>query len=396
MRKRVLIFSTYPTTDPRHGGQLRTCAIVDVLRNAEFDVQHFSLYDQSGYPAQTPDLFNIPMSMEFHLKIASIRGRSDVDAAAYFFQSDDHFLSLVNAIKQFNPNIVVLNQPWLWPAVRAVIHWLSIQEKVSIVYASQNIETDLIRERRKEETSNSLYNQVKALEEDLAQKAHLITCVSVHDKRYYERLNNNVVLAPNGVSPLATPGGLEYWSNVYRNIKVALMIGSAHPPNATGFNDMMAPHLGFLAPNERIVVIGGAGHIIPLDLRFRKYSGINNARLDLIGMQDGGGLSTFIKLSSVILLPITEGGGTNIKTAEAIYNRKTIVATRVSFRGYEAFLDLPFIHLADDPSDFRSKTRVCLNSNKLVHTVSDEELARIETLTWPKALAILPEALQKL
>jgi hypothetical protein len=54
------------------------------------------------------------------------------------------------------------------------------------------------------------------------------------------------------------------------------------------------------------------------------------------------------------LLPITQGEGSNLKTAEALLSGKPIVATSHSFRGYEEFQYLPHITIADDPREVKA------------------------------------------
>jgi hypothetical protein len=65
-------------------------------------------------------------------------------------------------------------------------------------------------------------------------------------------------------------------------------------------------------------------------------------------------LGALIAATDVMILPIASGGGSNLKTAEALLSGKPIVATSYAFRAYEHFMDLPTVTIADTPSDFRN------------------------------------------
>jgi glycosyltransferase involved in cell wall biosynthesis len=53
-----------------------------------------------------------------------------------------------------------------------------------------------------------------------------------------------------------------------------------------------------------------------------------------------------------VILPVTNGGGTNLKTAEALLSGKPVIATKVAFRGYERCLSAPEVFIDDDAREF--------------------------------------------
>ena len=390
--KKIMVFSTYPVVEPRHGGQIRTVAMLDEIRSHGITVLHFCVYERGGYQAQAPDKNNICFDKSFFELLLKVSGRTDVDASSYFFQSDDHFLQLSKAIQDFTPDTVMINQPWLWPAVKAALSWLNILNQTQIIYSSQNVESILLTSLLVDlpiDAANRMIKRSIEIEADLCQAARTVICVSESDRAFFSKKSSNVILAPNGISPRCEPGGIEFWRKKYDGIRLALMVGSAHPPNANGFVKMLSPNLAFLAPNERILIVGGACHLISEHALYKRYLSLNNARVDFLGVQNDGGLSTFIEISSVIILPITEGGGTNIKTAEALYNKKNIVATSESFRGYEDFMDLPNVRIVDDPHHFQAAIRLALNTRPIT-TYADPEIDfQLKSLTWSESLKSL-------
>jgi hypothetical protein len=65
------------------------------------------------------------------------------------------------------------------------------------------------------------------------------------------------------------------------------------------------------------------------------------------------------------LLPITDGEGSNLKTAEALEAGIPIVATSKAFRGFEAAMKLEHVTIADNPKDFRLAVRRALAQSRL-------------------------------
>jgi hypothetical protein len=60
----------------------------------------------------------------------------------------------------------------------------------------------------------------------------------------------------------------------------------------------------------------------------------------------------------VILLPIPYGGGSNLKTAEAICSGRPIVGTIKSFRGFDNFTNSRNTVITDEIDDFKE---ACFN-----------------------------------
>ena len=96
-----------------------------------------------------------------------------------------------------------------------------------------------------------------------------------------------------------------------------------------------------------------------------------------------------MELADVVMLPIVEGGGTNIKTAEALYNRKPVVTTSFALRGYEQFKHWRNVRLADRPGDFRDLLAQALRSEP--EQLKSADIAQLDTLLWSSTLQRLPE-----
>jgi glycosyltransferase involved in cell wall biosynthesis len=202
-----------------------------------------------------------------------------------------------------------------------------------------------------------------------------------------------VVVAPNGIVERALdPARAREWERRLRGMRFALFVGSAYPPNARGFWEMFAPSLAFLAPDERVVVVGGIGAIVMDVPAARVWERINASRLECVGMQDEADLAALLSLACCVVLPITIGGGSNIKTAEAIFSGEPVVGTTTSLRGYEALASLPGLHWTDEPGEFRRHVRGALDRGR---AAPDRSEARRRVL-WDETLGRLPADLAAL
>ena len=388
---RILSLCTYPVSVPRHGGQIRVDAIHRVYRNAGHDVRHLALFRADEYPEEPSSSWNIHFSWSFINELLATGGRTDVNASDFLLRDTTARNQVIKLIDGFQPDIIQLEHCWLWPFLKSLHSTLPSLAAIPVIYSSQNVEYQLLAGYQNpglQSVTAAMVELVKRMEISLIMAANVVIAVSEADSKVFRAKARKTVVARNGIWPRSTPTGLAYWEAYMNRRRFALFVGSAHPPNAEGFVQMLGPSLGYLAPNELIVAAGGVGSLLMAHTVFRKNLGLNLARMLLAGVQDEGGLSTLIELATVMIVPITEGGGTNIKMAEAIFNRKVVICTEKSMRGYEAFLDLPFVFVCKDSKSFQSKLRSALRGeldDSLI--LSRMQAERLKSLLWPSTLA---------
>src|SRR5690606_15938162 len=105
-------------------------------------------------------------------------------------------------------------------------------------------------------------------------------------------------------------------------------------------------------------------------------------------------LNGLLRLSDVIILPITSGGGSNLKTAEAILTSKPIVATNFAFRAYENFLDLPNITISNSKTIFKKSIIDTLKKSQ--PSLNAQHIRKTQTVQWNYVLAPLKSAIMRL
>jgi hypothetical protein len=96
----------------------------------------------------------------------------------------------------------------------------------------------------------------------------------------------------------------------------------------------------------------------------------------------------------VLFCPLTQGGGTNLKTAEALWSGKHIVATSIAMRGFENFIGQSGVHIADEPVVFKSKLREVMEMEPLI--LAEHEVDARRKVLWDFCLAPLLTLMDKI
>ncbi|GJE58871.1 hypothetical protein [Methylobacterium trifolii] len=396
---KVLTLSTYRTDLPRHGGQVRLAAIQRVLRSQGWTIRHMPVYVRNADDLPEDSAFLFPFDPDFHRRLEETQGRSDVDAADFLLGDPSRFAAACDLIDGYDPDCIWLEQPWLWPFVKVYLAGRS-GSRARVVYGSQNVETHLIENvirKLPKRARERIRATAEAMERDLCAVCDGIVAVSRGDLAFFQAYGKPSVLAANGVWPKGQRSGVDYWRKEASLFSTAMFVSSAHPPNATGFVEMLGDNLAYLAPDERIIVVGGVIKLLEGPGFYGEHRGLNLSRLIAAGVQDEGGLSTILDVTKGVLLPIKEGGGTNLKTAEALNNRKPIVATTAAMRGFEEFSDFPGVTIRDDPAAFRAAVKALLATEaRGAPDYTAEQERMLDTLLWPATLGAIPSFLEGL
>jgi glycosyltransferase involved in cell wall biosynthesis len=393
---RVLQLSTHTTLIPDHGGKLRSHHIGRVLEDSGFEVRRIAF------------CFRVPGDLddprEVIIDAASMPFWHGAEYAAYGpcrdFLSD--YFPTVGALKtpamlaEFDArvreaaaDVVLLEHPWTWPLLARLPEVRS--GEMPVVYSSQNVECALKRRIFDEAgivAPPEVIEGVEALEHGLSgSAAAVVACTRADADTFASWGARRVVLAPNGgvrrrrehlldILPLPLDPSSAY----------ALAVGSGHPPNVSGFLNLVGPSLPLLRPNQRIVVAGGSSEIIVRSLLAKGLAHVIEERLISLGPVDDFCLDCLIANAHVLLLPIEYGSGSNVKTAEALLSGRPVLATRVAMRGFEAFHSIPGLTVTDGAPAFGNAMLAALQGGFRPFAVEHPILAN---LLWESTLAPL-------
>jgi glycosyltransferase involved in cell wall biosynthesis len=251
--------------------------------------------------------------------------------------SDSKALELAKKLSK--AELIILDNCYPWPFVREAKR---LNSELRIVYSSHNLEfkmkerISLIQNWPTIETSVYL-EFLERIERELLNTAELVLACSDND-RELQILNGarECLVVPNG-GKVRKPG-----SSTLRDIqrylgceKYALFVASGHPPNVDGFLNGIGLDFGFMPHETRLVLAGSSANYIAQRIEKSKYLETFLNRGSRIDYASDDLLAQLYRNASVVILPIYEGGGTNIKTAEAFLNSRFVLTTSFALRGFD-------------------------------------------------------------
>jgi glycosyltransferase involved in cell wall biosynthesis len=384
--------STYPVEVPRHGGQARVANIVRTYEAAGIATRVIAVYQSEIYWKGVVGAHDVAFPLDSPHREPGLPLCTDVASGDFAVKDPQAWGAIEQTIASFKPEVIQLEQPWLWP----VVERLRADERSSpfrVVYSSQNVEAPLkrgVHAGQPDEITEAVVRRIAGLERDVVLGADLTIAVTESDAATYREWGaRRVVVASNGIAERTVDQAcLRAWETRLDERRFALFVGSAYPPNIHGFWEMFAPSMAFLAPDERVLVAGGIADVLLDTPAYRLWERINASRIMLVGPQSEQDLAALIALASCIVLPITIGGGSNIKTAEAIFSGKPVVGTTLSLRGFERALGLPHVYRTDVTSEFRRLVKAALDRSLPPGGPDRPDVRR--SVLWSETLKGLP------
>jgi glycosyltransferase involved in cell wall biosynthesis len=380
----------WPIGRPRHGGQIRAASIVAAYRASGHDVLFMGIFDPNNVPLAdtTPDDVAIDQPVMDYIARS---GKSwEFCLWDAFAGVPVLFARFEDAMRRFRPDVIQFEEPYLWPVVRA-LRDRGYLKGIPIVHSSYNFETEYRRDLAEVSgnENRNLLRKVAAEEEEIARGSDLVVAVSDGDAACFRSIGaRRVMVVRNGgrrIDPTAAAtDGLDAYLG---NTNFALFVSSAHPPNARGLLDLAQ---GLRSPLPALLVICGGVWTL-LDPHRRTDPLIRDARM--LGIVDPPILDALLVRASVILLPKTRGGGSNLKTSEALLTGRPVVATTLAFVGFEPWSRGPGITIEDDPERFWQHVACHLSEPASRVTSID---SHYDGLLWPACVAPLVTAVQEL
>ncbi|MCG9563298.1 glycosyltransferase family 4 protein [Vibrio chagasii] len=376
----VLFLTLYPVVPARHGGQHRALNLINLYKSLGYEVEHFFSVvepDSATWKELSCDYELVPTSFINNHDYGKLQDLYDFISGEYFRTEKSIKDKLLSVISHKNVKIIHVEQPWQMAAIHELkVNNRQIFQDITIVYGSQNIEYKLKESVLSElPDSNLIINDVRECEIDAARNADIVLAVSESERKELIDFGaKNVILAQNGISRRnIISGDLSCFSEVLPE-KYLIFVGSAHQPNLDGFMRLIGPALGCIPMGEKIVIVGTVGDLIQQHPDYIRWLKLNQSKVIFIKNVSDSQLESLIQRASAFVLPILSGGGTNLKTAEALFSKKAIIATSTSFRGFDDFIDESVI-ISDDKLSFREAIR---NHHLISHTRSK----KLDSLLW--------------
>lgn len=309
------------------------------------------------------------------------------EALAFDSRVSPRFVRFVNS---FRPDVVQFEQLYPYLGFKQVEQHLKVQPR--LVYSAQNVEFSMKKQVYRvlelpTPDARRLLEVVERGERELTRRAEVVAAVTPSDVAAFETLGaRRVVLAPNGADEQRFRStDRKYWMNYLgrRGIhRCIVFVGSYHAPNWEGFEKLVGPHLGFLPRSTRLLIVGAVSEYF-----VRNYQDLERClfwrRAVAVGRISAKRLAALLAMADCIILPLVSGGGSNLKTPEALLSGATIVATTHAMRGFEKWSHLPNVVLADEPTAFRASILKATSRRRAGDRVSADVR---EALSWQECL----------
>jgi len=401
----VLILSTYSFAKPRHGGQVRLANIVKSYEAMGWLVSSVAVCESNSSASVGADLgphdFYFPNEAPYDLVNGKkIPFAKDYLSGRYAASEGVGFKRLCKNLPS-RIDVIQVEQPWMWPAACA-IRQLPQYANALLVYSSHNIEAPLKRailDSYQVADADDFVREIEQLERAICAQADLCLAVTSADLEVLKSYGaTEVILAKNGIAPwFALPERVDYWRARLPSAPWLLYVASAHPPNFTGFTDCVGEALGAIPPDSRLVVAGSVGPHLQAVLEKTRWGKLNTSRLLVLGEVSDLDLAAIKHLAHAFLLPIEQGGGSNIKTAEALFSGAYVIATPAALRGFEDLMSLPEVFTARSPQEFQAAIQAVLcQPASPTHNVKPALGSLRFGLQWSQCLSHMPKAVQVL
>lgn len=363
----ILILSTHPHKVPRHGGQVRLANLVRAYEDAGWEVMSIAIYPAESYSAETAGAHDIPFPSDSGYR--RYLGRNipfviDLNTGAFACAEDGAFPQVLARLP-IHLDAIHVEQPWLWPLAKKLKEQ-RCAENALLINGTENIEAPLkqsIFDSCEVSGADDVICAILELEKSIAQEADINTAVTESDLATLVQWGaRNPILSSNGINTWqASSKKLVQWKERLPKAPWILYVASAHPPNFTNFTECVGESLGCIPPDSRLVVAGGVSEYLYHHLVKTRWNTLNLSRLELLFVLDDEDLAAVKELAYAYLLPIPHGGGSNIKTAEAIFSGKHVIGSQAAYRGFDDYLELPQVRVAGSPQAFQQQIREVLS-----------------------------------
>ncbi|MGC1303135.1 MAG: glycosyltransferase [Caulobacteraceae bacterium] len=387
----ILSLSTYPIRARRYGGQRRIAAFADFYQTLGATLHYAAAHIPTpGHPQPVgPDDFAIRAPHPRWDGVPFVGDIAAGEAAAEQPQAYQHFRRLIERIE---PDLIQLDHPFMWPVVERARRD-GLLGGVPLLYSSHNwegpLKAQMLRAHLDAREAAEIGARIEAMEIAVVQSASAIVAVSDAEAQTYRDLHPgvSVFVVLNGVD--RPPAGISTNPAIiapFQGRRYFYFVGSAYPPNSLGFGRLVLEKgLFFHPPTPFIALCGGAAQEVLKAPSYRRFQEAHEARIRVFPNPSDADLWTLKMHAHAALLPIEFGGGSNLKTAEALATENWIVGTSTAFRGFEAFENVAGVIKADEPAAFRKAMAEVMHHPRL--DLSEAERSKRAAVYWDRCFA---------
>ncbi|MBN7812954.1 glycosyltransferase family 4 protein [Algoriphagus sp. H41] len=374
MNKSILFLSESGPFPPRDGKKQRTLALLDALAEA-YQIDYLIVGNRRDFEvAQNENPYE---STQFHyLPVTTSRTDYWKKKLGYVFGYDANLVQACRAM--------VLGKEYHLVFSRYIKPVHLVPEGIRIVADVDDDFEELYNSRIKRATS--MWEKVRLCQ---------IKWLNLGTYRKLQsRLNLAVVTKPEGlcVRQLVLPN-LPFQSMVKKKVSFTscsalriLYVGKlSYEPNIKGltwFLDSVLPILRLLLPRMVTTVVSSE---VPQNQELAQL--LDDSGVEVFYNVES--LDVFYAKSAVVVAPVFQGAGTNLKVVEALFHGRPVVSTEFGCKGFSSEVPEGYLFCHDSPEDFANQVSVLLQSSELSTlqaSLRDWAIAKYSIEAWSKSL----------
>ncbi len=376
---RILIMGMFPKVGVNFGGRQRILAFIRYYQSKGFQVSYASVGGIKRWPWLAPFFEDIRLSPYFEAQ-RQLAGNKELFLCSKGADDQDTQNRISKFLESLRPTLIQIEQPHLWPLISETSFFKTQRSQFKLFYDAHNLEykhlTEAIRFNSSFGDSDSV-EKLRRAEENLISQSDLVFATSHEEAAEMKRLNAKVIRVPNACETYSRNLITRWIWQAKRDRKfLALVPGSDHWPNIQGFQQYIEPILSTLPENWELWIAGALSNAVKDRLPDSKSQNIR-----CLGNLSKASWIELIHLSDLLILPITQGAGTNLRTAEALTYARTVALTPHALRGFEEHAKREGVSIVNSSGDIASIMKSFQESPLVISTNS------FPKLHWESALS---------
>jgi glycosyltransferase involved in cell wall biosynthesis len=369
----VIVTSVMPHP-PVSGGHKRTLRLMEAIARAGA-IPHLLTVDR-GQPGAVDELRARDWRVDVPVETPpSLRSRLRQHAAR---RPGRYFPSVDRRLRELAPEAAFVQFEHPLNA-----HYFNAIGSTPSVLSTHNVDSQVLRGSIRDARGlhrARLVNRALAMrsaEHRAGRRADAVLAVSEHDRSYFSRFSDQVLIAPNGVDGEF----FEVPAEVPDTRDILFFANYNYQPNADGIGRFLAegwPRLAALDQDARLLL---AGPEMPDRLAAQADRAARVVRLGFVS-----DLPDLLRRSRVVLVPLWQGGGTRLKVLEALASARPVVGTPL---GVEQIGVVNGRHamIAQTPAALADEVARLMADPERSMALGREGRGLAETFRWERALA---------
>jgi glycosyltransferase involved in cell wall biosynthesis len=383
----ILLLTHIGAENPKSGGEQRISAIIKnyerhghkvIVSGVAGNVAYNGMHELLPMPKQ-------PILESFFYPITAMEDYCVGKFSAS--ESSKMLRHIQRIIHETKIDFIQIEMPWFIELALLIKKKINLCAGAKIIYSSHNVESPLKQKIYLDLNGfSSPHEDARMAVEELERMAVIesdkVFTVSDYDSQVYRQLyNKQACITPNGTYVNGEDDRLHCpfsgITNFSANKRYVCYVASGYKPNVDSFYSVFSGGSPFHS-GLKLMIIGSAGSSIRNHADWKKLGNLINHIIFWENVKQAE-LGKLLAFSSAIVIPITHGGGSSLKTADALMAGVPVITTSVGIRGFESYIGQTNIFIADSPIQFKSE----------ISRVIEKDLPPItrEGLDWQSCLA---------